>query len=373
MMEQIECRMTEMHDEPETQLDKVEPVRTDKKQRLLSLDVFRGIAVLLMLLVNNIGPGPGTPAHLQHANWASDVHLADLAFPWFLLIVGIAIPFSAASFRKTGQPLWRYDLRVLRRTALLIVLGCVLISVKEWHPMISIGTLQLIGVDFAIAAFLYQMPAYRRGVLSLLALLAYWAAIKFIPVPHLGVGVFEQGHNLIEHLNDTYLTPLGNTFLTPQGVSGLPVVVPTSALVLIGTLIGDFLRIEHMPRLRKALWLLVGGIVLVWISEAWSLSLVFNKPLWTSPFILYTAGAGAVLLALLYYLLDVREKRGWAFPLAVFGANALLAYILSELCKPLLWAWFRISTWGWFHVSLYIGCWWLLCWVLYRKRWFLKV
>ena len=337
-----------------------------KTPRLLSLDVFRGIAVFVMLLVNNIGHAPGVPATLHHAAWNETIHLADLAYPWFLFAIGIAIPFSAASFAKTGQSRRAYYLRVLRRMLLLLLIGFALSSIYERHLMLGFGVLQLIGIDFAIAAVIYQRCSPRyRALISGLLLVGYWSAILFIPIPQLGAGLFAERLNLIDFVNYSYLAPIG--------LWGLPQIVPTTALVLLGTLTGDFLRAQTPAPEWKSLWLTGAGAALIVLGTLWSLTLPFNKPIWTPPFILFTGGTGALLLGLLHYRLDVRMKRRWAFPFSVFGANALLVYALSVgvmdgIIIPRGW-----FTPGWLPVSLYISAWWVVCWVLYRKQWFLRV
>ncbi|HEY3417359.1 MAG TPA: heparan-alpha-glucosaminide N-acetyltransferase domain-containing protein, partial [Armatimonadota bacterium] len=289
----------------------------------------------------------------------------------FLLAVGIAIPFSVASFRKTGQPGWRFTLRVLRRAAVLVAIGCLLVSLDRGYPLVSLGVLQLIGIDYFLGALLYRIPWQGRVALSALLLIAYWAALKFIPVPGLGVGVLEEGRNLIEYWNHTSLAAFR--------VGGLPVIAPTTALVLIGTLLGDLFRAK-IDRRRTVGWLLAGGAATTGLSLIWSLHLAFNKPLWTSPFILFSAGAGAVLLGLLYITLDIKGWRAWAFPFAVFGANALLAYILPTGIKYTVVRALSVTfnggitlTRGWVGTSIYLVLWWVVCWVLYRKKWFIRV
>lgn len=336
-----------------------------KPTRLLSLDVFRGMAVLLMMLVNHIGRAPGVPDILHHAYWAGDVHLADLAYPWFLFAMGIAIPFSVASFRKMGQPMWRYDIRILRRATLLILFGFLLTSLNSGHLDLGFGVLQLLGIDFAIVTFLYDLPFHRRAILAGILLLLYWAAIRYIPIPGMGAGVFNEERNIVDYIN--------KTFLAPVGLWGLTQIVPTLALVFIGTLVGDLLHLPTYPAKRKVFWLIVGGAALIGLGVAWSLSLPFNKPVWTPPFILFAGGTGIVSFGLLYFILDIKFWRQWSWPMAVFGSNALLAYILSVGVNDALLSPLGVSTAGWLRVSIYIGFWWLICWLLYLKKWFLRV
>lgn len=333
--------------------------------RLLSLDVFRGIAILLMLLVNNIGRGKGAPLQLRHAGWSPHVHLADYAFPWFILIVGVAIPFSVASFRAKGLPTWKYDLRVIKRGVILFAIGCILLSIDQGRFVFRMGVLQLIAINYVIAAFLYDLPVHRRIALSMLLLATYWAAIKFVPIPGVGKGIFEEERNLIQYVNVYYLAPVR--------AAGLPVVIPTVVLTIIGTLIGDLIRLKDLAPIKKAIWMTSLGVGMIAFGELWSLSLEFNKPLWTSPFIMLTAGAGLVLLGVLYLVLDVYQIRKWAFPLIVFGSNAIVAYALPILFKMTVLRRFEITTVGLWRTLIFTTFWWAFCWLLYRKRWFIKI
>ncbi|MER3557894.1 MAG: DUF5009 domain-containing protein, partial [Thermus sp.] len=200
--------------------------------RLLALDVFRGLTVLLMLFVNNqtlYNP----PSWLGHAPFASGVYLADWVFPWFLLAMGVAIPFSRRRFLASGRPEWLYEVRILRRVALLFLLGLGLSSLSAGHLVFTLDVLQLIALAYWLGAWLYDLPPLRRGVLALLLLLVYEAALLLVPVPGVGQGVYREEANLMRHLNATYLAPLG--------LRGVFSAIPTGALVLFGTLVGEAL------------------------------------------------------------------------------------------------------------------------------------
>ena len=249
--------------------------------------------------------------------------------------------------------------------------------------------LQLIGLAYLFAAFLYELPLRRRLIVAGGLLLSHWAAIRFIPIPGVGAGIFTEKQNLINHLNQVYLQPLG--------LRGIFSVVPTTALVLMGTAIGDLFRHENYPVVKKIAYLLTSGIVLLVISWIWNLQLPFNKPVWTSSYILFAAGWGTLLLGFLYLLIDVTGWRAWAFPLIVFGSNALFAYVVPIIIKAHLlqeWQWKladgsvlslqqvlmnfcfmhagRIPG-GWLYTMSYIVFWWLILLLLYRKQVFFRV
>jgi predicted acyltransferase len=358
-------------------------------KRLQSLDAFRGLTILGMLLVNNVALDTATPRQLTHAPWNQGVTFADLVFPWFLLIVGIAIPYSAASVRAKGLPHWRYDLKVLGRAVTLVLLGCLIDSSMLKRPTFDLGVLQLIGLSYIVGALLYDLPLTRRLLVAAALLAAHWAAIRFVPIPGVGAGVFTEDQNLIYHLNRVYLQPI---FLR-----GLISLVPMGALVLIGSALGDGLRRESLGPVYKVAQLLIAGLALTGIGWLWSFDLPFNKPVWSASYVVYAAGLGALLLGTLYLLIDVTGWRAWALPLIVPGANAIVAYVAPILVKLLIldaWKWKmpdgsllplsqailhycfvhagRIRG-GWLYTWGYVLFWWLILLRLYRKRVFVRV
>lgn len=357
--------------------------------RLASLDAFRGLVVFLMLLVNNIALDTATPPQLTHAPWKDGIRLADLVFPWFLFCAGVAIPFSAAAARRRGVKSWQYDLRILKRAVLLVLLGCLVDSSLAKRPIFDLGVLQIIGLAYLVAALLYDLTLSRRLLVAGILLAGYWAAIKYVPVPGLGAGVFEENRNLIRYLNQAHLMPLG--------LAGLTSVVPTAALALIGSAIGDILNDRTQPCGRKVATMLLAGFGLIAGGFLWSLSLHFSKAYWTPSFVLVTAGTGAVALALLYLVVDGAGWKAWAYPFIVFGANAIAAYVLPILVKALILQVWQVNPGGagprplqqyflelcvnrvgrvpggWLYTLGYIGVWWLFLLYLYRKRLFIRV
>ncbi len=337
----------------------------DGGARLLSLDAFRGAAIFVMLLVNNFGPSERTPVQLRHAAFEG-VHIADLAFPWFLLCVGVAIPFSSASFERKGLPWWRYDLRVIRRTVILLALGAMLESFGYRHlDLFTVGVLQMIAISYLVGALLYEVSLPRRMAVAFAMLVAYWAAIKFIPIPGVGAGVFRPDQNLILHLNREYLGYVS--------LWNLPQVVSTTALVLIGTGVGDMLIRKDMDSRQKARLLVWIGVALVAVGLIWSQSLLINKRFWTPSYTLVSAGTGCLVLSAFSYLVDINVRHAWAFPFVVFGSNAILAYVGPILFKSLVLFPLDVSIHGWFRVLAFTMLWWLVLLALYRRKLFLRV
>lgn len=360
-----------------------------ESKRLISLDVFRGLTILGMLLVNNLALDSKTPSTLVHASWNRGVHVADLVFPWFILIIGVAIPYASTSRKRKGRSAWQNTLGILNRAIALVALGCLIDSSIYRQPVFMIDVLQLIGLAYFVGALLYELPVYGRLSIAGIFLFAHWAAIRFVPVPGVGAGAFTHNVNLIMYLDATYLNA--------YHLNGLISVIPTSALVLIGTAIGDMLIDESITRPYRAGRVLICGLVLTLIGLLWNIDLPFNKPLWTASFIVFCAGLGIIVLGLLYLVIDVKKIRGWSFPLMIFGMNPIVAYVLPILVKLYI---LRVWKWpmpngtslilqeafiqycksiagavggGWLYTFSFIVFWWLVLLQLYRKKVFLRV
>jgi predicted acyltransferase len=351
--------------------------------RSLALDVFRGMTVALMLLVNNIALDDATPAPLLHAPWGAGVRLADLVFPWFLFATGLSIPFAFSSLQRRNPSYAAWVWKVLQRSFWLFALGCLVTSVVARDVVISLGVLQLIGLAYLVAALFQPLPLKWRLSSAAVLLVGYWAALRFLPIPGAGVGIFEENQNLVRHINTIYLEPFG--------LRGLPSVIPTAALVLIASWVGELTR-RSSPVRFKVIWLIVIGAILTALGLLWDSDLEMNKTVWTPSYILFTAGLGTGLIGLLTWLETLRF-RAWSFVFIVFGSNALLAYIAPILIK--VWILQGISTrpgmtlqyawlgWlksmlnpvvgGWAYTLSYIGLTWLLLLGLYRRKLFLRV
>ncbi len=359
-----------------------------KRPRLQSLDALRGLTILLMLLVNNIALDERTPEQLVHARWNGGVHLADLVFPWFLLCMGLAVPFSVEGMIARGMSGWRRFCRILVRSTVLFIFGCLIVSAEQGSLMISLDVLQLLALAYLFASILYPLDWRVRTVIAGLLLASYGLALTMIPVPPHGYPVFDETHNLVKHLNDQ--------FLARFNMSGLLSVVPTTALVLIGSLLTNALRSTGRSDKGKLAELMVVGVVFIGAGFVWNEVLPFNKTVWTPSYILLSAGLGAVLLAALYWLMDLRKATAWAYPLLVYGSNALAAYVFPVLIKVVVLQRVKISYGdtrytiqdAWLHVFVdsmgrYAGGWaytlsymlavWLVLWLLYTKKWFLRV
>lgn len=359
-----------------------------KTLRLESLDALRGFTIFLMLFVNNFGLDVDTPPYILHAPWNSGIYLADFVFPWFLYCVGVAIPFSYYSFKKKGLTVYQFYFKAFGRMILLFLFGCLINSSIAKTPVFSLGVLQLIALAYFAGSLFYKVPGQSRAIIAAVLLLGYWVAIKFIPIPGIGAGFFEENKNLLYYLNTTYLKSLN--------LAGLFSVIPTTGMVIIGSLIGDYLLKQENQTIKTRKILLL-GIGLSLIGMLWNTSLPYNKNVWTPSYIVVMAGLATIFLGILYFIIDVKNNKKWAYPLMVFGSNAIFAYVVPILLKLWIFQEWRIAAadgktvtiqqgyisflmghtgrieGGWLYTFTYILFWWLVLWQLYRKKMFFKV
>jgi predicted acyltransferase len=277
-----------------------------------------------MLIVNNMPLDQATPTQFQHARWGEWIRLADLVFPWFLLCAGLSLPFSYRSAKRRGITNASWVLKALGRAVGLLLLGMFLDSAYNRQPTLGLGVLQLIGLASFVAALLMPLKPLVRGILAAAAILGYGAALALLPVPDQGRRVLSEHANLVLYLNDTYFKEVG--------LRGLPSVLPTSALVVLGSLVGGALA-----KAKRRVRVIGCGFVLALIGAIWTRGgHPMSKDIWTAPYILFSGGIGTMIVAALSWLLDGRSWAKLAAPLLVFGMNPLVAYAGPIMVKCLV-------------------------------------
>jgi predicted acyltransferase len=313
------------------------PRPDDPDRRLLSLDVFRGITVAAMILVNNPGTWRAVYAPLRHADWHGWTP-TDLIFPCFLFIVGVAIPFGLGRRLDADHARGQVVQKVLWRALVIFFLGLVLHAVSSMDPAtIRIpGVLQRIAVCYLVASLVFLF--FARGaqlLIAAVAILAYWAALTLIPVPGFGAGDLGKEGNLAAWIDRSVLGAhiwrVGRVY-DPEGILST---IPAIATTLFGVLTGQWLRGAPVSA-ASAGRLLLSGVAGVVIGLAWGRWFPINKSLWTSSYAVFTAGAALLGLAACYWLIEIKRSRWWTGPFRILGVNALAVFFLSTLLAILL-------------------------------------
>jgi predicted acyltransferase len=367
-------------------------------KRLVSLDVFRGITIAGMVLVNN----PGTWEHiywpLQHASWHGWTP-TDLVFPFFLFIVGVAITLAFGSRVESGGSKRDLYLKVIKRSLIIFAIGLFL----NGFPYFSLselripGVLQRIAVCYLIASIIFLETKIRTQVVITIALLLiYWFLVKFIAAPGFAAGDLTKEGSLPSFIDRVVFGKHVWAQAQVYDPEGLLSTIPALATTLIGVLAGHWLRTKRSPYERVA-GLFVVGAICATLGWAWNSFFPINKALWTSSYVLFTGGLALQLLALCYWVIDIKGYRRWAKPFEIFGVNAIALYVGAGLMAALLGLikvtgadGTKIPLGDWIYGNLFASwaspvnaslafaivfvlVWLGLMWVLFRRNIFIKV
>ncbi|USQ97997.1 acyltransferase family protein [Caulobacter sp. RL271] len=307
-----------------------------KPARFLSLDVFRGLTVCLMIVVNTMGPGAKAYTQLVHAPWFGFT-AADAVFPSFLFAVGCSMAFAFSR----AIPLGEFAAKVLRRGALIFLLGFLM----YWFPFVHkvdghwvgnplsetrvLGVLQRIAICYVLAAFAVRWLSPRWiVVLSAVLLLGYWAILMAFGDP---AAPLSKLGNAGTHLD---LLLIGQNHLyrkdggfDPEGLLGA---LPATVNVLAGYLAARVLK-ENVGDRKAVIRMALAGVVLIAAALAWNPAFPIAKKLWTGSFVLLTVGIDLIVLAGLTVLLEGKSPNPATRFFQVFGLNPLVIYLFSEL------------------------------------------
>jgi predicted acyltransferase len=341
------------------------------KQRYYSLDVFRGATVAFMILVNNPGSWQHLYSPLEHAKWHG-LTPTDLVFPFFLFAVGNAMAFVLPRLKEAGDAaFWK---KVIVRTVLIFAIGMFL----NWFPFVQwqndqlvakgwtwqrsdgeMGGIRILGVlpRIALAYFFASIIVYyakprAAAIIGVLLLILYWIlCVAANPSdPYSMQGWF--GNDIDKAiLGEAHMYHGEGVAFEPEGIMST---LPSIVQVVIGFLVGNFLRQNGRDSLYQTLTVLfVSAVALLFAAYWWDLGFPINKKIWTSSFVLVTSGLGILLLGVFIYFIEIKEWRGgWSSFFAAFGKNALFIYALSGLFPKLL-GMIHLqsggSAWGWFY------------------------
>jgi len=302
--------------------------------RLLSLDVFRGMTVLLMLLVNFPGDWRYSYTPITHAPW-NGCRPSDLVFPGFVFIVGVSLVYALASTRTEPARHNKALGRVARRAAIMLVLGMLIALLPHFYftSFRIPGVLQRIALVFLVCSILFLKTSWRTQVWTLVGLLiGYNILMQLVPVPGVGPANLEPSTNLGAWLDRLVFRPAH--LMSDQGgwdAESLLGTLPAIGTGLLGVLTGQWLRRPSLGAATKVAWLFVAGSLALILGLLWNGWFPINKSLWTSSYVLYSGGILMLVLATLYWLCDVQGLRGaWTTFFRIYGVNAFAVYFLSE-------------------------------------------
>lgn len=357
------------------------------EQRLLSLDVFRGITILFMVLVNNAG-GSVSYRELEHSQW-NGWTFTDCVFPSFLWIVGVAITLSLGKRLKFGGSPRQMLPKIFRRTVILYVLG-LLIYV---YPTMSIshqrllGVLQRIAICYLISSLIYVYTGVRTQIAFILLLFAcYWMMMALIPVPGYAAGNLSVEGNFAHYIDRMILGTHNYASTRSWDPEGIVSTLPAIGSTLLGVMAGHVLRLDLPITVRRNRLFLIGACLLI-AGLLWSVWLPINKKLWTDSFATFMAGLDFLFLAALIWVVDERHFSRYVKPFVITGMNAIVVYIASEFLSEFLDATsLHEAIYQKFFVPLaspvnasllwalaFTALMYFISYVMYRRGWFVRI
>ena len=382
------------------------------KERLAALDVFRGATIAGMLLVNNPGSWSAIYAPLEHAEWNGWTP-TDLIFPFFLFIVGITTHLS----RKEPK-------QIVRRGLLIVLCGLVLNAFPFfwWGKMAGIaaptflqrvawrfahlrfmGVLQRIGIAYMCAALIARKTDRRQRIAVIVAILVgYWIVMTLVPVPGtgtIGAMLLDQPEHTLAAWTDRLILTTNHIWSStktwdPEGPLST---IPAIATVLLGILAGEWITDKRRPLVERVVGLYGAGSLTMVVAKFWDWVFPINKNLWTSSYVLFTAGFACVALATCIWLIDMLAVKRWTKPFTIYGLNPLVAFVGSGLMARLIDSLIKLDfrgkptslhqisyavvfepffepkfaslLWGLCFVTFWLG----ILWVLYRRNIVIKL
>jgi len=369
--------------------------------RLISLDVFRGITIVGMILVNNPGTWSKVYKPLLHAPWNGWTP-TDFIFPFFLFIVGVAMSLSLTKRLERGDSKSKIYAKIVTRTVIIFAIGFFLNLFPNFNfQQVRIpGVLQRIALCYFFASMIMLNFNKRWQVGWAVFLLGfYWILVKLVPVPGFGAGVLEAKGSLCWYIDSNVLA--GHTWkgapvpgFDPEGLLST---IPAIVTVIFGIFAGDWIRSprEHYEKVSGLFVFGIIGLVLGEILKGW---LPISKNLWTSTYSIFMAGMALIFLAMCYWLIDIKGFKSWGKPFIVFGSNAILVFSLASLIarvtvnikwfqadgteimlktylyKTLFASWAGINELSsLLYPITYLLIWLGIMWILYRNNIFMKI
>ncbi|MBX9807512.1 MAG: DUF5009 domain-containing protein [Flavobacteriaceae bacterium] len=358
-----------------------------KKERLTSLDVFRGFTIMMMTIVNNPGSWSSIYPPLEHAEW-NGCTPTDLVFPFFIFIMGTAIPFAMPNKTFDGATFNKIMVRSLRifclglflnyfdniellglegiplligrliitfavayallgtfnskvKTILAFsVLGILLFSaysgIESYQEVRIPGVLQRIGIIYFFASLLYLKATVRTQILVAAALLLiYWVLMTLIPIPGIGASNLEKGTNFAAYIDSIFLKNHMWSQSKTWDPEGILSTIPAITSGIIGMLMGQLLN-RPLSRIEIAKKLSGIGLILVILGLIWSFVFPINKSIWSSSYVLYTSGLATLSLTFLYYIIEIANHKKWTKLFLIWGVNPMIVFFFSGIIPRVL-------------------------------------
>lgn len=362
--------------------------------RLYSLDALRGFDMLWIMggeeIFHGLAKATGSPFwdaisnQFTHPEW-NGFHVYDLIFPLFLFIAGVATPYSVGRAREKGQSSGELVRRVVRRGLILVILGIIYNNGLMIQPLAEIrfpSVLGRIGLAYMFAniIYIYTEKEMTRIIWFGGLLIGYWLLLMFTSAPGFPMGDLTIEGNFASYIDRSVIP--GHLYVRDiHDPEGLISTIPAIATGLLGIIAGTLLRSNRTGE-RKATRLAIAGVIFLAGAQLWNLVFPINKNLWTSSFVLQTGGLSLLLLAIFYYIIDVKGYKNWAFFFTIIGMNSILIYMSGEFINwsyttKAFFQWlFQLISDPWndiFFALCFIGIKWLFLYILYKKKIFLKV
>ena len=339
------------------------------RERLISLDVFRGITIAGMLLVNDPGTWSAIFPPLEHAAWDGWTP-TDLIFPFFLFIVGITTYLSMTARRARGDDDSTLVKQILRRGIIIYLLGfaMAMFPFYQWGTIDSLpnatawdriifriehvrllGVLPRIGIVYICAGLLTLRTTLKQQVVIIgTLLLGYWFAMTLIPVPgENAIGavlLHTKDRNLAAYLDRLILgtnhTWVGSVTFDPEGPFST---IPAIGTAMLGNIAGRWIGLKEKPLLERISGLFAAGSLAMVLGLMWNWSFPINKSLWTSSYVMFTAGMACVALATIMWIVDYCDVKWWTKPLVVFGVNPIVAFVGSGVMARLIYTLWHVN------------------------------
>ena len=384
-------------------------------QRLLSVDVFRGATIGLMILVNNPGSWKYVYAPLRHANWHGWTP-TDMVFPFFLFIVGVAISLSFSKNFEQGASQTSLLKKIVRRTLIIFGLGLLLNGWPFGIPLSSVaaenfsfsdifdsilnirilGVLQRIALCYLIASLIYIYARSLRSRITITAvlLIIYELGMRLPLIDGWGAGSFELESNFARYL-DIKLIGAGNMYAVnkiPFDPEGLFSTLTATITTLMGVFTGELL-IGKIDKYKKLIYISALGLIVFVLGALLDFVEPINKQLWTISYTLFMGGWAMIFLSISIWFIDIKGWRKWLTPFIVLGSNPIVIYVGSSLMAKTLYL-IKVSGnislksliytdilqpiagdfFGSFlYAFLFLTAWTAVGWVMYRKKIFVKI